>query len=103
MRAVLSAGMSLIMLTLSVAVPVLEQDALFAQPIVENEHSPGECPSGHDHTICAQVGANIAIGSDGADRPLERSAVTVAPVAGAWAHVAAAEDDTNRSRAPPLA
>lgn len=102
-RAVLSAGLSLLMLTLSVAVPVLEQDALFGLPIVENEHSPGDCPSGHDHTVCTQVGANLALDSDRAESPLASSAVTVSPVMGTWAWVTTADDEANPPRAPPLA
>jgi hypothetical protein len=49
------------MLVLSVAVPALERSELVNAPVAESEHQPGTCPAGHDHTICTQVGANLAL------------------------------------------
>ena len=50
----------MLMLTLSIAVPVLERADLADEPVVESEHNPAECPPGHDHTICTLVGANLS-------------------------------------------
>lgn len=98
----IAAVISVLMLTLSVAVPVLEQGALFSHPVAEAEHDPGECPSGHDHTVCTQVGANFAFEGRSVDNPEHADGVTSTapstedvPSARAWA-------SNKRSRAPPL-
>lgn len=102
-RMSLTVGLSLLMLTLSVAVPVLEQGTLLHQPVVESEHAPGDCPSGHDHTVCTQVGANLAVEGDDVDAPLAGSVLAVEAPCGARTIAARAEDGARRSRAPPLA
>ena len=33
---------------------------LAAETVFEGQHDPATCPTAHDHTICAQVGANLA-------------------------------------------
>lgn len=103
MRMVLSVGISMLMLTLSVAVPLLEQGAILDHPVVENEHNPGDCPSGHDHTICTQVGANLAIASEQVASPLGRTVTVVSPVTGARTLLSGSTYEANPSRAPPLA
>ena len=47
------------MLTLGVVIPVLERAETVNEPVAESEHNPATCPSGHDHTVCTQVGANL--------------------------------------------
>lgn len=101
-RTGLATGISVLMLALSVAVPVLEQSELFAHPVAEAEHNPGECPSGHDHTVCTQVGANLAFEGRAVDSPEASGATSVArrgddglPVVRIW-------NPGTRSRAPPL-
>lgn len=91
------------MLTLSVAVPVLEQGSLFHHPVAESQHSPGECPSGHDHTICTQVGANLAIDTNDVDGPQAPSAVSLSLVAGHRSLSTHTRGRANAPRAPPLA
>lgn len=98
----LAAGISVLMLTLSVAVPVLEQGALFAQPVAESEHNSGECPSGHDHTVCTQVGANLALKGHAVESPEAPSGVAFSRRQGDAIPTARAWDPSNRSRAPPL-
>lgn len=102
-RAALAAGLSMLMLTLSVAVPVLEQGSLFHHPVAESAHNPGECPSGHDHTICTQVGANLAIDTNDVDGPQAPSAVSLSAVEGHRALPTRTLGRANPSRAPPLA
>ena len=51
----------MLLLTLSVALPVLERSDIVSEPVAESEHNPATCPSGHDHTICTQVGVNMAL------------------------------------------
>jgi hypothetical protein len=55
-----SLGISLLMLVLSVVVPVLERAEVENAPVAESSHNPAECPTGHDHTICVQVGTNLS-------------------------------------------
>ncbi len=102
-RVGLATALSLLMLTMSVAVPVLERGSLLDHPVVEREHDPGECPSSHDHTVCTQVGANLAFESDAVESPLARGSVAVSPVRGARVLHAARAHRANSSRAPPLA
>jgi hypothetical protein len=49
------------MLTLSVAVPMIERGSMTAESAVESQHDPARCGHGHDHRICAQVGANLSV------------------------------------------
>ena len=53
-----SLGIAALMLTLSVAIPVLERADFVDEPVAESEHGPTDCPRGHDHTVCRQVNAN---------------------------------------------
>ena len=55
-----SLGISLLMLTLSLAILVLERSELVNGPVAESEHDPATCPTAHDHRICTQVGANLS-------------------------------------------
>jgi hypothetical protein len=48
------------MLMLSVVVPALERAEVENAPVAESSHNPAECPTGHDHTVCTQVGANLS-------------------------------------------
>lgn len=91
------------MLTLSVAVPILEQGSLFHHPVAESAHEPGECPSGHDHTICTQVGANLAVEGEDVDGPHAPGAVALSPVDSPRVFATRVHGRANASRAPPLA
>lgn len=94
---------SVLMLTLSVAVPVLEKGALFSHPVAEAEHNPGECPAGHDHTVCTQVGANFAFEGRSLDNPGHSDGVTSSAPSADDTTTAPAWASNKRSRAPPLA
>ncbi len=51
-----AAVLSVVMLGLSVAVPLLDRELPSTGPGVESEHDPGSCVEGHDHTVCSQFG-----------------------------------------------
>jgi hypothetical protein len=81
-----------LMLALSVAVPLLERADLSLDPVAESAHEPGTCARAHDHTICTQVSANVALttGPLHPRPPADVSAVLPADgkpmrLAGAWA------------------
>jgi len=98
----LAVGISLFMLVMSVAVPVLERAELFNEPVAESAHDPGECPTGHDHTICTQVGANLSAPAEGHSRGLATSVVRVALPTHALAGRSSLFEVGHPSRAPPL-
>jgi hypothetical protein len=52
-----------LIVTLSVAVPVLERADLARTTAFESRHDPVACSPGHNHTLCTQVGASHAIPS----------------------------------------
>lgn len=90
-----------VMLTLSVAIPVYERADVNHGTVAENQHAPGHCPTGHNHTICTQVGANAPATSARATyviAPVEIRAPTVVGVAIA---AAGAFPEGHPSRAPP--
>lgn len=68
-----------LLLAVSFAVPVLDGPELLGQLVVETQHEPGECPTGHDHSVCTQVGANMSFPGEVAQRA-EFDAFTVVRV-----------------------
>jgi hypothetical protein len=102
LRQSVSVGISVLMLGVSVAVPMLERGELADRPVAESSHAPGTCPTAHDHTVCTQVGANAPAPSDAP----EQRATPVLP--GSWAPDSAplarapAFADGHPTRAPPL-
>ena len=98
-----SVGTSLLMLTLSLAVPVLERSELVAEPVFESQHDPATCPTAHDHTICTQMGANLSAPSRAQEHRLAHAIVPPATPSETPTVVSAAFSEGHRSRAPPLA
>ena len=90
------------MLTLSVAMPVLERAEAVKGPIAESEHNPTTCPSGHDHTVCTQVDANEAAQSHGHPRRIAAVSFSDKPSPRAQAYHSAVFATGHPSRAPPL-
>jgi len=91
------------MLTLSVAVPLLGRADMVNKTVAESEHSPVECPGGHDHSVCTQVGANLSAVSGGSAQELSDASVyivlpTQEPLIGSGAFT-----EGPPPRAPPLA
>ena len=97
-----SAGITLLMLTLSVAIPTLERSELANGPVAESEHDPGACPTGHDHTICTQVGANLAAPASGQERELAFALLPAGMPSWTPAIASGALSEGHPSRAPPL-
>ena len=56
-------GVLLCVMTLgtSVATPLLERDSFSGATTVESEHDLATCSPKHDHRVCTQIGANLAI------------------------------------------
>ncbi len=100
-RRAVASPLAALLLTLSVAVPVMERADFAHAPVVESEHQPGACPAPHDHTVCTQVGANHA--SPGADKTPRASQATER--VGEVSDVEDARDARSRraasARAPP--
>jgi len=95
-------GISLLMLAMSLAVPVLERAEMVDGPVAESEHDPTACPTAHDHRICTQVGANFSAASRVQKHRLAYAVLPVAtrPETPRGASVALSEG--HPSRAPPL-
>ena len=100
-RRATAATLSVAMLALSVAIPVLERAELVHQPVVESEHNPATCLRGHDHTVCTQVGASFSAPS----APPQHQPAPTLVRAGVTGHASAAAPswyaDGHHSRAPP--
>jgi hypothetical protein len=96
-------SLTMLLLTLSIAVPLMETSEVADSTVIESEHNPAECPPSHDHTVCTQVGANY---SAAAGRPTAPIAATIVAVAAATTSPEGASspfDEGHPSRAPPLA
>lgn len=50
-----------VLLSLPVALPLMEVGVVSSQPVAESHHDPARCGHGHDHRICTQVGANFSL------------------------------------------
>lgn len=96
-------GISLLMLTLSIAVPLMEQSELVNSPVVESEHNPAECPSGHDHTVCTQVGANLSVLVGNEAWPTTGSLVAIRAFGEFEDAASSAFEEGHPARAQPLA
>ena len=97
-----SLGISLLMLTMSLAVPVLERAEMVDGPVAESEHDPTMCPTAHDHRICTQVVANLSATSRVQEHRLGYAVVPVATRPETLRRALAALSEGHPSRAPPL-
>ena len=102
-RKVFSAGLSLLLLTLSVAVPLLERADLVHEPVIESAHNPAQCPPAHDHTVCAQASANLPVAGSGMMMALAFVVFDASEPTSTSEASSAAFPDGHPSRAPPLA
>jgi hypothetical protein len=98
-------GLVLCALTLfsSVATPLLELEAFSGGPTVESGHDPKACTPKHDHRVCTQVGANLALVSSAHGHHVAHVLVDVAPPNGPRYSTAKPLLEGPPSRAPPLA
>ena len=99
----ISAVVAILMLTLSIALPVLEHSDILDEPVAESEHNPATCPSGHDHTICTQVGVNMALPAESPAYAPGLHEATVGAPGEQPTVLSAAFPEGHPSRAPPLA
>lgn len=102
-RKSVSVWLAALMLSLSVAVPVLERADLVHAPVAESQHAPGSCPSAHDHTVCTQVGANLSATASGDAPGLTEILGTVSAPVMAPRVAQSPLPEGHPSRAPPLA
>jgi hypothetical protein len=100
-RTLLATPLAALLLSLSVAVPVLEVAEVSHEPVAESAHEPGACPAPHDHTVCAQVGANHS--APGRSAPeIARGIVARVSAVGSSAEVSALDGGLiSPARAPP--
>lgn len=87
----------------SVVAPLMERGGFLSHTAVESEHDPARCASPHDHRICTQVGANMALGSRMQDQHVAHVLPERAPATDARRTSARPVVDGPPSRAPPLA
>jgi hypothetical protein len=102
-RGIVSVILSALTLGSSVAVPLLERGGFVGHATVESEHDPTRCPRPHDHRVCTQVGANLAIVSDAQDHRVAHVFVDAATPGGPSKVTAKPLLEGPPSRAPPLA
>ena len=67
-----------VMLSLSIALPIMERGDVSGRSAVESSHDPSRCGHGHDHRICTQVGANFSLTTSGYESRLAHVAIRVA-------------------------
>jgi hypothetical protein len=102
-RKAFSAGLALLMLTLSVAVPVLERADITTGPVAESEHNPATCPPPHDHTVCTTVTSNLAAPAPSHEGDFAQVVLHEATPDDAASAVPAPFPEGHPSRAPPRA
>jgi len=101
-RKVFSTGLSLLLFTLSVAVPLLERADLVHEPVIESAHNPAQCPPAHDHTICAQASANLPVAGSATMMALAFVVFDASGPVSTRRASSAVFPDGHPSRAPPL-
>jgi hypothetical protein len=101
LRPLVSTALAALVLTLSVAVPLLDRADGGTDPVLESEHNPSTCPPTHDHTVCTQFGANLPIASEGTRHAAVTSVRAARLPDGYRVRHAPVAIEANRSRAPP--
>ncbi|MEE2669366.1 MAG: hypothetical protein VYD78_05125 [Gemmatimonadota bacterium] len=101
-RQAISVGLSVAMLVTWISVPFLERADLIHETVVESEHNPSTCPPAHDHTVCIQVGANLAAASGGLEQQHQDVVVRDRGPAKVDLFVHSVLAEGHPSRAPPL-
>lgn len=97
-----SGGVMLLMLTLSVATPLVERADLDQNLVVESEHDPASCPPGHDHTVCTQVSSNLSALVGGQVVPTPHAGHRLPGFDAETGTLTSSVVASHRSRAPPL-
>ena len=60
-RRLLALSIATLLVAVSVAVPVLDAGRAVSSLVLESEHHASSCLTGHDHTVCTQVGSNLPL------------------------------------------
>lgn len=102
-RKLLSLGLAAILLTLSVATPVLDRGEDFGRVSVESTHDPSRCGHPHDHRICTQVGSNLSLVAPSYDPRTPHVTLRSAPPETPDPELPDTFVEGPPSRAPPLA
>jgi hypothetical protein len=97
-----SAGLATLVLSLSVAGPILERGDFIGEAAAESAHDPGRCGHAHDHRICTQVGANLSIVTAVHDHRITHVVLRSRAPATLTSRLVGAFLDGPPSRAPPL-
>ena len=90
------------MLAVSLAIPILERPDSGSAPVLETEHDPEACPTGHDHRICTQVGGNLPAPSMVQEHRLAHGILPVATPTETPRRASAGFAEGHPARAPPL-
>ena len=101
LRPHVSAALALLLVTLSVAVPMLDAADAGSGAALESEHHPGTCPPAHDHTVCTQFGGNLPLVSAWTRIPSAETVRTASPHDDLRLSHTTVSVAANRSRAPP--
>ncbi len=96
-----SVGVALLTLGVSVAAPLLERGAVVGERAIESHHDAARCVHAHDHRVCTQVGANLALAAGESHQRLALVVVRAVPAAEVEAPGSSALAGPP-SRAPPL-
>ena len=100
-NAAVAGPLAALLLVLSVAVPVLERADVAHGTVVESQHDPGSCPTPHDHTVCAQYGANQSASGNAPDGPHASLRSQLVLHRGVERTIVAEESFEAPARAPP--
>lgn len=101
-RRCVATALAALILSLSVAVPLMERGDLSSGSAVESGHDPARCGQGHDHRICTQIGGHRALAASAYESRLAHLAVRARrPDEPRSAHFRAFLEGPP-SRAPPL-
>lgn len=101
-RKALAAWLPALLIVLSVTVPMIDLGDFAHEVAVESEHNSATCPTPHDHTICTQVGANLAIVSGSTVVDHTHTVMRALAPIQAPGSVHSVFLDGHPSRAPPL-
>ena len=99
-RRVVAPYLATVLVATGALVPILDAGSQTRRVVIESEHDAATCVVGHDHTICTQVGSNLALAVPRASHSrLSGFALQLIPPVATT--TASAVTATNRSRAPP--
>lgn len=102
-RRIVSTVLAALMLTLSVAVPLMERADVVVGTLAVESHHTAQCPHGHDHRLCTQIGANFSFVTNGYHHRVAPVLLRTTPPAAPATRAFQPFREGPPSRAPPLA